>query len=196
MLSSCITLVLLLFVVADPVPQLDLPPLPPTVEIKPRVTANSYPVRADDNNEPDKKPTGSSDYDRDRSQRYGPPYSSDETFFRNKSFYETPTYNGGTPDSRDEDKFYADRNRYGDDRNPEYNRNRYGDSNRDDDRFYANRNQNYNPSIDSDRIRDPERNRDYDRENFDRNRDYERNRGQNNGNGYQYPRVIFIAIYK
>lgn len=111
-------------IVCEPVPQLDLPPLDVTITAKPEVTLNSY----TEDKGSDRSEAFSSDYDRDRSQRFGPPYAYNNQF-ENRSAtggFEDINYNRNKP-FLDDDKYYADRNR--DDFNGNFDRDRYRNNN-------------------------------------------------------------------
>lgn len=159
--------------VIDANPQLDLPPinskkntLNANVNGKPKVLPNSYAVKIigseeddDDTNDEhdgngnDVEPNGrgiSSDYDRDRSLRYGPPYIDDT----NRQFYR-PNNNNNNNNN------YYDGNYYNRSTNNDYAyRQRYSYNN-DDDRYYTNRNRNnedddkYYAQRDRDRFNNP-----------------------------------------
>lgn len=145
-------------------PQLDLPPINPkknalsnvnVVSGKPKVLPNSYSVKIIGNDEDDDdddvksdehngngndvEPSRrgvSSEYDRDRSLRYGPPYIDDT----NRQFYGNNNnnnnnynnYNGDNYANRSANDEYAYRQRYNNNNN----------NNGDEDRYYANRNRN------------------------------------------------------
>lgn len=124
--------------------QLDLPPIEPksknvasvvsSVNGKPRVVPNSYAVKiigSDEvSDEEDKSEvigdgrSASTDYDRDRSLRYGPPYIDENNRQFQRNNYEN-YYNGNRSGYDDERRYYQ---------------NRYPNNYRDDDRYYANRN--------------------------------------------------------
>lgn len=120
MLKKMLPLVCVLFIVMKvnliicepvPVPQLDLPPLNVVITAKPEVTLNSY----TEDKGSDRSEGVSSDYDRDRSERFGPPYSDNFNRFENRSSpssygFEDSNYNRNKP-FFDDDKYYADRNR-------------------------------------------------------------------------------------
>ncbi|XP_037038829.1 angiotensin-converting enzyme isoform X2 [Bradysia coprophila] len=92
----------------EPVPQLDLPPLDVVITAKPEVTLNSY----TEDKGADRSEGVSSDFDRDRSQRFGPPYAYNNQF-ENRSAtrgFEDINYNRNRP-FLDDDKYYANRNR-------------------------------------------------------------------------------------
>lgn len=96
-------------IICEPMAQLDLPPLNVVITAKPEVTLNSY----TENKDSDRSEGLSSDYDRDRSQRFGPPYIDELSRFINRSSsygFEDINYNRQKP-FRDEDKYYANRNR-------------------------------------------------------------------------------------
>lgn len=150
-----------LLCVIDADPQLDLPPinskknaLSAIVKGKPKVLPNSYAVKIlgneedDDDDDDDKndehdgngndvEPNGrgvSSDYDRDRSLRYGPPYTDDT----NRQFYRNNQNNNNNYNNYYGDNYY-NRSSYDD----YANRQRYSNHNGGDgDRYYANRNRN------------------------------------------------------
>lgn len=128
----------------NPVPQLNLPPLDQqVVHIKPKVTLNSY-VSDDSSNEMTNdqntvvgRSSLSSDYDRDRSERFGPPYSddnSDRYYSRNRSLFNSRDQYGYQENYKDDDKYYADRRPDIINGNLNYNRNN------DDNRYYKDRN--------------------------------------------------------
>lgn len=118
---------------------------------KPKVLPNSYSVkiigneedgdddvRSDehDGNGNDVEPSGrgvSSEYDRDRSLRYGPPYTDDTNrqFHRNNNNNNYNNYYGDNYYNRSGNDDYAYRQRYNNNNN-----------NGDEDRYYANRNRN------------------------------------------------------
>lgn len=109
-------------IISEPVPQLDLPPLNVVITAKPEITLNSY----TENKESDRSEGVSSDYDRDRSQRFGPPYTDDFNRFQNRSTsygFEDINYNRRKP-FRDDDKYYANRNRDDINGNLDFDRNR------------------------------------------------------------------------
>lgn len=108
-------------IICEPVPQLDLPPLNVVITAKPEVTINSYTEEKDT----DRSQGVSSDYDRDRSQRFGPPYTDNFNRYENRSSYgfEDINYNRQKP-FLDDDKYYADRNRDNINGNLDFNRNR------------------------------------------------------------------------
>lgn len=108
-------------IICEPVPQLDLPPLNVVITAKPEITLNSY----TENKDPDRSEGVSSDYDRDRSQRFGPPYSSFSGFENRSSSYgfDDINYNRQKP-FRDDDKYYANRNRDDLNGNLDFDRNR------------------------------------------------------------------------
>lgn len=117
----CVLFILVNFrlFICEPVPQLDLPPLNVVITAKPEITINSY----SEDKGSDRSEGVSSDYDRDRSQRYGPPYTDNLNGFVNRSAsygFEDINYNRNKP-FRDEDKYYANRNR---DANLDFDRNR------------------------------------------------------------------------
>lgn len=132
----------------NPVPQLNLPPLnDQVVHIKPKVTLNSYVTNDDQSNEVtnDQNTAGrsslSSDYDRDRSERFGPPYNddnSDRYYLRNRSVFNSRDQYGYQ--EKDDDRYYADRRPDIINGNLNYNRN--GGNNNDDNRYYKDRNNN------------------------------------------------------
>lgn len=108
-------------IICEPVPQLDLPPLNVVITAKPEVTLNSY----TEDKAPDRSVGVSSDYDRDRSQRFGPPYSENFDRFENRSRsygFEDINYNRNKP-FFDDDKYYANRNRDEFNGNLDFNRN-------------------------------------------------------------------------
>lgn len=124
----------------NPMPQLDLPPLPPTVNTKPEVTPNSY---SNSDSDHDDRDSGyaygyRSDSDRDRNERFGPPYDDSGRLFGgggNRNYSYGGDQFGRVPNNRDDDKYYADRNpdiingNVDFNRNSGYNRNRYNDGN-------------------------------------------------------------------
>lgn len=147
---------------SDPKPQLDLPPLKQNLnqsDVRARVFPKSYAVKIIKNDEVEDESVsddgsdeqsveingklgvssdydrekrqryGQTDYDRDRSQRFGPPYSDDErNFNRNNNEryndYYNQSYNGRPRYNNDDDKYYT--NPLPRDRNVE------------DDKYYAN----------------------------------------------------------
>ncbi|XP_055685323.1 uncharacterized protein DDB_G0284459-like [Lutzomyia longipalpis] len=165
-----------------PKPQLDLPPLPPGTSTTEQPQPPPVPAPAGDPTilpnsyagEPDEEGRSSRDYDSDRSQRYGPPYESDDAYYRDRNRYGDRPYdeNYDTPVkySKDDDRYYNYRGQggypgagpYNNDDERYYNsRGRYPNPNpysNDDDRYYKT-----NPYND-DRYRD-------DRYNDDRYRD-------------------------
>lgn len=136
--------------------QLDLPPIAPRKSVLPhgnvaaakaKVLPNSYAVRiigseeADDEDRSDIEPNGNSDstdFDRDRSLRYGPPYTNENSRQSNR--------NGNANDDNILNHHFADNlyNRsysvYSNDRRYYGNQNPYTNGNGDDERYYANRN--------------------------------------------------------
>lgn len=109
-------------IICEPVPQLDLPPLNVVITAKPEVTLNSY----TEEKGTDRSEGVSSDYDRDRSQRFGPPYADNFNRFENRSTpygFDDINYNRNKP-FRDDDKYYANRNRDNFNGNVDFDRNR------------------------------------------------------------------------
>lgn len=112
-------------IICEPVPQLDLPPLNVVITAKPEVIINSY----TEDKGSDRREVLSSDYDRDRSQRFGPPYTDGFDGFENRSAalygFDDVNYNRNKP-FRDDDKYYANRNgdEYNDNLDFDRNRNR------------------------------------------------------------------------
>lgn len=208
--------------VVDADPQLDLPPinskknaLGANVNGKPKVLPNSYTVKIigseeedDDKNDEhdgngnDVELNGrgdSSAYDRDRSLRYGPPYTDDTNRQFDRNNYNNNNYNnyhGNNYYNRSTNDDYAYRQRY----------NNY--DNDDNDRYYANRNRHseddekYYAQRDRDRYNNPNNyynngdgiiggggggdDKYYANRNLPRDRPYYRNENDRNryGNGY------------
>lgn len=170
--------------------QLDLPPISPHQSVvgenvgraKARVLPNSYAVKilgseeetSGDEDRSDAEPDGrgdSTDFDRDRNLRYGPPYTDENNrqFYRGNynndgdNFYNR-SYGGYRDDGRysadrspntnpgdGDDRYYANRNRYADGEEKYYDqrgrdgyRNNYGGS--DDDKYYSDRNSPRDPA--------------------------------------------------
>lgn len=130
----------------QPVPQLNLPPLGQSAVSgggRPTVTPNSYSGDDDGSDEltDDKTMAGrSSDYDRDRSQRFGPPYNDDngdQYYARNRSVFSGRDQFGNQYNGKDDDKYYADRRPDIMNGNLDFNRNGKGGN-----RYYNNRNNN------------------------------------------------------
>lgn len=162
-------------------PQLDLPPinakknaLSANINGKPKVLPNSYTVKIigseeddekddeHDGNDNDLEPNGrgdSTDFDRDRSLRYGPPYTDDT----NRQFYRNNHNRNNNNNNNNYNNYYGD-NYYNRSTNDDYvYRQRYNTYNNDgnNQRYYANRyrnnedDRNYYAQRDRDRLNDP-----------------------------------------
>lgn len=121
-LKLCIIMQLDLVLPINSDPQLDLPPINIKARAKPEIYHNSYTVKVDTNDDDDEvgevkgrnsnKQPDASDYDRDRSLRYGPPYYNNEEYDRygyghnqNRSYFshDSQRING------DDDRYYSER---------------------------------------------------------------------------------------
>lgn len=115
-------------------PQLDLPPVNINNKAKPEIYHNSYTVKIEneDDEEPSRKQSDATNYDRDRSMRYGPPYYNEDNdrYYtnRNRSYYSHDSQSI----NNDDDKYYANRNPSRDpeyDNGYNYNNNNYNNNN-------------------------------------------------------------------
>lgn len=153
------------------VPQLDLPPIVPgagdIADDKAKVLPNSYTLNNDRDDDDDDEGTSrglSSDYDRDRSERFGPPYSLDNierappSNLNDDRLYNDRNngYNYGAPQQRpdDDDKYHKTPIIDG---NIDFDRNRYNDGNNrnPNDEFNRNPNDGYNPNQNNGYNRNP-----------------------------------------
>lgn len=169
--------------------QLDLPPITSKknmpinniVLAKAKVLPNSYAVKIIENNDEgndsdedksDLEPNNrgaSTDFDRDRNLRYGPPYTEEN----NRQFYQN-NYNNNNYGDNLYNRSYGNDERYYANRNP------YTNNNSDDEKYYANRNRYPNDDEKYYNERYPNRDQDY----------YKNNNEGNNNDKYYANRNI------